>query len=238
LLEVEVPRQTPELPKPGGPAFGGNENDRITYQGFFDFIPPYIDKDTIIGSDPSLNYFGTMLLKVAAERGYIAQSSYSSIGYIAPAATGLCLAKKENQRVMVFTGDGGFQMSLQCLSTQARFELNPIIFVIDNGVFGVEQWLHQAAELVRGNFSEECIVHRWNYAELSRVFTSDSLECQTSKATTYSELKDAIASALANKTSPSLIQVVVDEKSIPRNAEWKAKVDQMINTSSRRPITN
>src|SRR5205814_1694155 len=111
--------------------------------------------------------------------------------------------------------------SLQCLSTQTRFGLNPIIFVIDNGVFGVEQWLHRADELVLGNFSKECIMHRWNYAEVSRVFTSDSRKCEAWKATTYGELKAAIESALANTTSPSLIQVVVEKNSIPRNAEWK-----------------
>ena len=43
---------------------------------------------------------------------------------------------------MVFWGDGGFRMTgVQCLSTQTRFTLNPIMFVINNGVYGVEQWL-------------------------------------------------------------------------------------------------
>ena len=46
---------------------------------------------------------------------------------------------------MVFSGDGGFQMSAQCLSTQTRFNLNPIIFVIANGIYGVEQWLADAS---------------------------------------------------------------------------------------------
>src|SRR5205085_246520 len=125
----------------------------------------------------------------------IAQSSYSSIGYIAAAATGLCLAKDKSQRVMVFTGDGGFQMSLQCVSTQTRFGLDPIIFVIDNGVFGVEQWLHNAwvfsPDNPEGAFSRECLVHRWNYGELSKVFTSDCLECLAWTARTYRALKEA-----------------------------------------------
>ncbi|WP_280707817.1 MULTISPECIES: thiamine pyrophosphate-dependent enzyme [Kitasatospora] len=80
-----------------------------------------------------MNYFGSLLLDVPAPGGFIVQSSYSSIGYIAAAATGVCLAKRDDQRVMVFSGDGGFQMTAQCLSTQTRFGLNPIIFVIGNG---------------------------------------------------------------------------------------------------------
>jgi indolepyruvate decarboxylase len=85
--------------------------DEITYQGFYDFIQRYVDEKTIIGSDPSMNYFGSLLLDVPSPGRFVGQSSYSSIGYIAPAATGICLAKKSEQRVMVFSGDGGFQMT-------------------------------------------------------------------------------------------------------------------------------
>lgn len=84
-------------------------DDELTYQGFYDAIPQYIDEHTVLGSDSSLNYFGSLLLKVPATRGFIAQSSYSAIGYIAAAATGLSLAKRDDQRVMVFSGDGGFR---------------------------------------------------------------------------------------------------------------------------------
>lgn len=194
-------------------------DDEITYQGFYEVIPPYIDENTIIGSDASLNYFGSLLLTVPTAGGFIAQSSYSSIGYIAPAATGICLAKSADQRVMVFAGDGGFQMTAQCLSTQTRFGLNPIIFVINNGVYGVEQWLADATVFYTDKpFYGSCILHPWEYSKLSEVFG-----CQGWKVQTYTELKSAISGALANLSSPSIIEVVVAHKSIPSNAEWKRK---------------
>ncbi len=220
LLAMEIKCKAPALPQPA-PAERpkGNPDDKITYQGFYDFISNYIDDKTIIGSDASLNYFGSLLLKVGASRGYIAQSSYSSIGYIGPAATGVCLAKKEDQRVMVFSGDGGFQVSVQCLSTQTRFRLNPIIFVIDNGIYAVEQWLADSSVFHSdGKLYSECILHPWNYSLLAGVFG-----CQGWKVGTYGELKDALTGALANANSPSIIQVVVPKKSIPDNAAWKTK---------------
>ena len=204
------------------PPRGGREP--ITYQGFYDHIASAIGDgtirgDTIFGSDASMNYFGSLLLRVGAPRGYIAQSSYSSIGYIGPAATGLCLAKRSDQAVMVFSGDGGFQMSAQCLSTQTRFKLNPIIFVIDNGVYAVEQWLGNAAVFESNQpFYASCLLHRWNYSKLADVFG-----CKGFKVSTYDELKAALAEAMSNTDSPSLIQVVVDSKSIPQNATWKKK---------------
>ena len=218
LLAEKITRKAQNLPQnPGSEAPTVNLTDEITYQGFYDFIPGYVDNNTIVGVDASMNYFGGLLLKVPLPGGFIIQSSYSAIGYIAPAATGICLAKNDAQRVMVFTGDGGFQMTAQCLSTQTRFNLNPIIFVINNGVWGVEQWLGDASVFHNDKpFYPSCILHPWNYSKLSEVFG-----CQGWKVGTYGELKDAITGALANSESPSIIEVLVPNKSIPTNAEWK-----------------
>jgi indolepyruvate decarboxylase len=132
-------------------------------------------------------------------------------------------------------------MSAQCLSTQTRFGLNPIIFVIDNGVYGVEQWLADASVFSNDNISDNtttntegntidkskdkqfyksCILHRWKYSRLAEVFG-----CQGWEVHTYAELNAAMKGALANKTSPSIIQVVVPGRLIPDNAAWKIKVD-------------
>lgn len=210
-------RSLPEKPAHGAPTVGSS--DEITYQGFYNFIQQYVDENTIVGSDASMNYFGSVLLDVPGPGGFVAQSSYSSIGYIAAAATGICLAKRRSQRVMVFSGDGGFQMTAQCLSTQTRFKLNPIIFVINNGVYGVEQWLADSTVFSTDKpFYKSCILHPWNYSMLSEVFG-----CQGWKVGTYGELEDAVAGALANSSSPSIIQVLVPDKSIPDNAEWKTQ---------------
>ena len=120
---------------------------------------------------------------------------------------------------MVFAGDGGFQMSAQCLSTQTRFGLDPIIFIINNGVYGVEQWLADASVFYTdAPFYKSCLLHPWEYSKLAEVFG-----CRGWKVTTYGELQDAISGALANSDSPSIIQVVVPDKSIPSNAEWKRR---------------
>lgn len=170
LLEQTITCKTQNTPYKQNPAPEKELNAEISYQGFYDFIQnqEYINKDIIVGSDASLNYFGSLLLKVDAPRAYISQPSYSSIGYIGPAATGMSLAKRDEQRVVVFTGDGGFQMSAQCLSTQTRFGLNPIIFIIDNGIYGVEQWLYDAEVFSSDRaFFNSCVLHRWQYSKLA-----------------------------------------------------------------------
>jgi indolepyruvate decarboxylase len=210
-------RKLPERPARSAPAMGSSEI--ITYQGFYDFIQRYVDRNTVISADASMNYFGSLLLDVSDPGGFVVQSSYSSIGYSAAAATGISLAKRPDQRVMVFTGDGGFQMTAQCLSTQTRFKLNPVIFVIDNGVYAVEQWLADASVYHADKpFYPPCLLHRWNYSMLSEVFG-----CQGWEVGTYGELKDAVAGALKNASSPSIIQVRIPDKTIPDNAMWKTQ---------------
>lgn len=221
LLENQISRRPASRPVTSTykVLFPGSSVDEITYQGFYDVMPEYVDDDTIVGADASMNYFGSLLLRVPAAGGFIAQSSYSAIGYIGPAATGICLAKKDNQRVLVFAGDGGFQMTAQCLSTQTRFGLNPIIFVMCNGVYGVEQWLADASVFHTDKpFYNSCVLHPWNYSKLADVFG-----CQGWQVGTYGELRDAMKGALMNTESPSIIQVVVADKSIPQNAAWKTK---------------
>lgn len=194
-----------------------SSDDKLDYQGFYDAVAKYIDGDMILGSDASLNYFGSLLLKVGLQRGYVAQPSYSAIGYIGPAATGICLATEGRHRVIVFAGDGGFQMTAQCLSTQTRFGLNPIIFVIDNGIYAVEQWLADASVFrTNADFYKSCVLHPWNYAKLAEVFG-----CTGWYAETYGELDQAVTAALQNTTKPSIIQVRVPSRSLPNNAKWK-----------------
>lgn len=194
-------------------------SEQVTYQGFYDFIPQYIDKNTIIGGGTSLNYFGTMLLNVGTPGGFIAQAAYTDIGYVTPAATGACLALKDNQRMMVFAGDGGFQMTAQCISTQTRLGLNPIIFIMDNGVYAIEQWLAGADVFRVGQekpFFPLCEIHAWEYSKLAEVFG-----CKGWKVETYGELQQAVEAALKNTTLPSIIQVKISRYSIPDNARWK-----------------
>ena len=38
-------------------------------------------------------------------------------------------------------GDGGFQMTAQALSTMAHCGSNPIVVIIDNGIYAYEQYL-------------------------------------------------------------------------------------------------
>ena len=72
LIAKTTPRTAPVLPEKSSDKVPSTSlTGDITYQGFYEFIPAYIDKNTILGSDASMNYFGSMLLKVPGAGGFV-----------------------------------------------------------------------------------------------------------------------------------------------------------------------
>ena len=211
-----MPKTDHPRPKPG-------LTDPIEYQGFYDFIADYIDQKKIIGSDPSMNYFGSMLLKVGVRGGYMASPLIPRSVISARLRPVFAWPSGPDQRVVVFSGDGGFQMSRPVPVHTNPLSLNPIHLVINNGVYGVEQWLANAGVFAdeKEEFSKSCRMHTWEYSRLSVVFGG---HCRCWKVRTYGELEHAMTCALANTRGPSLIEVLVPERSIPDNAKWKRKI--------------
>lgn len=192
-------------------------NAQVTYQGFYNQVRDLVKDTTIVCGGTGFNWFGSSPLRINVPGGYIAQAAYADIGYVVPASSGVALAAGRDHRVLVFAGDGGFQMTAQAISTMAAHNLNPIIFLLDNGVYGIEQWL-AGPEIYRSDepFYPLSVLHRWDYAKLC-----EALGGKGWKVETYAQLKQAMDEAVANTNGPSLIQVTVPSKSIPELAEWR-----------------
>jgi indolepyruvate decarboxylase len=196
-------------------------DDAITYQGFYDFTAPQINSDSIILGGTGFNLWGSVLLEICEADSFITQAAYTDIGYVTPAAVGASFARPD-QKVVVFAGDGGFQMTAQSLSSMARYGQDTLIFLINNDVYGIEQWL--AAPAAFGNddpFLPLVELARWNYSELPHAFGNSG---RGWKVSTYAELAKATEEALQHKGGPALIQVVVEPKSLPTLAKWRVPV--------------
>lgn len=60
---------------------------------------------------------------------------YGSIGYAAGAAAGACVAAKESgrfERVVLVTGEGSLQLTVQALSLLSRVGVEVVVFVLNN----------------------------------------------------------------------------------------------------------
>lgn len=185
-------------------------DDPITYPGFYKFIEAYVGDDTILMSGTGLDRFGTQTLPANVSSGFVCQSAYSDAGYVTPAAMGVDLGSGD-ERVLVFVGDGGFQMTVQCVGTMAEKGLDPIIFVLNNGVYGAEQRRTNPAPF-EGDapFSPQTILQQWHYRKLPDAFGGKGWRIET-----YDHLQAAVEEAFKYTGGPLLLDVRVQQKSLP-----------------------
>jgi TPP-dependent 2-oxoacid decarboxylase len=81
------------------------------------------------------------------------------MGFAVPAIIGAKLANPD-LRPIAIVGDGAFQMTGMEISTIARFDLNPIIIVLNNHGYGTERLL------LEGSFND---ILSWNYSLIPKI---------------------------------------------------------------------
>ena len=76
-------------------------------------------------------------MRLPAGVGVEAQGLWGSIGWGTPATLGIAMAKTEG-RTWLVTGDGSHQLTLNELAVMGRYGVTPVIFVLNNGLYGIE----------------------------------------------------------------------------------------------------
>ena len=182
----------------------------ITYQGFYDLVAEYVEPDTLVMNGVGLDRLGGATLPVRGPSGFICQAAYGDVGYVAPAAIGAGLGT-EAERVLVLVGDGGFQMTASCVGTMAEKGLDPIIFVLNNGVYGAEQ--HRTAPAAFEHeeaFFPQALLQHWHYRKLP-----DAMGGKGWRVETYGQLRSAVEEARKYTGGPLLIDVRLRQRSLP-----------------------
>ncbi len=184
------------FPHPARPGAFSAADNKISVEALFRQLNAFLNEDMVVIADPGDALFGATDLFIQQAAHFIAPVYYASLGFAVPAALGV-KAADASLRPLILAGDGAFQMSGMEISTAVRFGMNPIIIVLDNDGYGTLR------PVLDGAFND---LLRWNYAELPRVIGSGL----GVRVTTEREMEAALAKALANDSSWSLIQVVLD----------------------------
>lgn len=137
----------------------------------------------------------------AARRSFVPDRGFASIGYGLPGAMGAQLAEPE-AIVVGLTGDGGFNMVLGELETARRMGLGCTVIVVNNAASGYVKALQH---LMYG----EGAYQSSDLAETNYARAAEALGCHGIRVEEPDELAPALAAAFAEKTRPSVIDVVV-----------------------------
>jgi indolepyruvate decarboxylase len=156
----------------------------VSVEHLFQSLNSLLDDRTVVLADPGDAVFAALDMTIHGETEFLSPAFYTSLGFAIPGSIGVQMAKPE-LRSLVLVGDGSFQMSGIELATIARFDLNPIIVVLNNGGYGTER------PMLDGSFND---IPLWKYSRIPEVLdkgkgfdvnTEDELEKALQQAWKY-----------------------------------------------------
>ncbi len=193
-----IPREVGKIPRPVPPQAvkSGNMDNALTVASLFQHLNGFISEDTMIVADVGDALFGANDLFVHNAADFLSPAYYASLGFAVPGALGAQMANPYI-RPIVLVGDGAFQMTGMELSSIARYNLNPIVLVLNNQGYSTER------PMLDGPFND---VHPWLFSKIPEV-----LGCgQGFQVRTEGELHDALVAAVENSRTFTIIDAILD----------------------------
>lgn len=185
------------------------EGDVITFNTFFNIVKPWIDDDMTVIIDESDSMYVASDILSKRDDAFVSEAAWGSIGYAAGAAAGAALAT--GNRPLVFAGDGGFHMIAQSIETLVQYCPGTIVFVMNNGIFGIEQALidWEAFQNPK-DFQPYNLFPAWNYNALAETFGAQGYRIEN-----LEQLKQLLPELKKNTGLVSLIDVVIPTTDLP-----------------------
>ena len=182
-------------------------------------------------ADSGFSFLSNIDLK-CGQGGYVAQLAWA-VGYGVGATPGVTLANEmagRTRQTVTITGDAAFAEALNALGTIAQLGQDAIVFVMDNRVFAVGQWLLNAnafcASAPPPDFVPLTAVpqgHSWEYVELAEGFGGRGFAVATNGelSKVLAELRTTPINPVTRKPTFTLVAVRLPAKDLPGNATWK-----------------
>lgn len=216
-LQLTLPTR-PAFPDPWrenlDPKYRDNPNE-LTYNRFFERTMHFLHendllKETVMAYGVSCGmYVGTNAMGMS--RGsFIASAAWQCVGYGTGATSGAQIGS--GKRCWSVVGDGDFMMMAQCVSTMVRYRVNAVLFVMNNGVYAVEQvFVDPAAFSPGGKFDSFDILPKWDYRALATAFGA-----RYQFASTVTELDEVLCRIHEEKELPTIVDVTIPRKNLPQ----------------------
>ncbi|KAF2765469.1 pyruvate decarboxylase [Teratosphaeria nubilosa] len=213
----------PELPADFARTHTDNE---ITHEYFWPRISSWLKLNDILLTDTGTASFGAWGTKLPEGVTMISQVLWGSIGFTLPAAQGAAVAARElkqNQRVVLFEGDGSFQLTGQEVSTMLRHKLPVVIFLIENDGYTIERWVH-------GMEAEYNDVQKWDYANYPKTVGATDENCTSYKISCRKDLEGLLSDPkLGSEAKLYFVEMAMPKEDAPLGVKILAAAAQQIN---------
>jgi len=207
-------------------------SELMTSDNFFSVLNNYLDKKHIVVSDIGLSAIGGLeILHISKQQGYHIQGLWASIGWSVPAGLGMSFLP--DNRTIVIVGDAAFQMTCQEITTMINTKRNTIIFVMNNGVYGIEQMFTDTSpfKIPKSNFEGANILSRWDYCSLMNAFSNNDSESGRSTVVyTVDDLHKVLQQISRHPDACWLVDIRLPERDYP--SAWSSLVYSDSETTS------
>lgn len=201
LLAHKVPKcDWPRQPAESVDRPVGRGGDAITADALYPRWADFIRADDLVVAETGTVSMGLGFAHLPSGASFHNQTLWGSIGWATPAAFGVAVAAP-GRRVVLLTGEGSHQLTVQELGQFGRLGLKPVVFVLNNAGYLIERLLNKDPAIAYND------VAPWRYTELPHALGCDGW--MTSRVSTCGELDDALAAA-ASGDCGVYIEVVTD----------------------------
>ncbi len=181
--------------------FIDNENI-LNHKNFWPLVAKEIVKEgDIVVAEAGTALFGLVGQNLPPRIDFVSQLLWASIGYTLPSAIGSAIASP-NRRVLLFIGDGSFQLTAQELSLISRYKLNVTVFLINNDGYTIERAIHGAKQSYNN-------ISVWNYLDFAKSLGVD----KTIKVKNFKDFMDSTQEI--NKNGPKMVELFFDKLDYP-----------------------
>lgn len=205
-LTAALPKTaTPPVPARTAPSLPGDAADPVSSATLYPRLAQFFREDDIVIAETGLCMNSLAGMPLPAGAVFHNQTLWGSIGWATPAAFGADLAAPSRRTILV-TGDGSHQLTANDIGPMGRYGAKPVIILLNNSMFGVEEVLSE----VQGHVYD--FLAPWNYHELPAA-----LGCTgwyTARVTTVGELDAALAMA-AEHDNGSYLEIMLGRSDIP-----------------------
>ena len=172
-------------------------------------INKVIDDNTIVTTDVGQNQMWAMhFLDIEHPRQFLSSGTFGTMGYGLPAAIGAKAARPDHD-VIAITGDGGFQMVMQEVTTSIAEDLPVTVVLMNNGTLGmVRQWQKL---FWNGRYSNTTLHSDPDFVKLAEAFGAKGIHVERP-----GEIADALKEAKdCGRTCIIQVDVDMDEDVLP-----------------------
>jgi len=175
----------------------------IMPQQLIEKVNELMDSDTIVVTDVGQHQMWTaQFYKFGKARKLLTSGGLGTMGYGLPAALGAKLGR-QNNTVVLFTGDGSIMMNCQELATAADYDIDVKIIVLHNHVLGmVTQWQRM---FYGERYSQSRLNGKTDFVKLA-----EAMGVAGYRINELAELEATLQEALSHK-GPALIDVILPE---------------------------